>query len=95
MLRPVEQQERIQTKEYINRVKQPEHGHGAGTRDFANEVQEAAHEGDKHRHPSPEFGQDRYESSASADETNENPQTDKVQQHSESADENGNLDIVI
>jgi hypothetical protein len=95
MLRPVEQQERIQTKEYINRVRQPEHGQGAGTRDFANEVREAAHEDDKHRHPSPEFGQDRYESSASENDTLETPKTDKEHQPSESADEDGNLDIVI
>jgi len=95
MLRPVEQQDRIQTKEYVNRVRQPEHGHGAGTRDFANEVKEAAHEGEKHHHPSPEFGQDRYESSETADEAVEKLKTEKANQPSESADENGNLDIVI
>jgi hypothetical protein len=61
MVRPLENQERLNTGEYINRVRQSERGHGANARDFAYEIHELSDEQRRDRQPDHEFGKDTYE----------------------------------
>jgi hypothetical protein len=93
MMKPNEIPERTPPGDYVNRVKQTDHGHRPVPRDFAYEIREAAHE-EEHRHPSPEFGQDTYESSEDEKKPSEEGEKQKSSNRPEPT-EDGGLDIVV
>ncbi|RPH93199.1 hypothetical protein EHM69_10960 [candidate division KSB1 bacterium] len=95
MLRPVENQERLNPGEYINRVKQTEKDHGPGGRDFAYAVEEMTREGHKKHQPSPEFGEDTYESAADEEGKKENPKSEDTLEPDSKSRDDRNLDITV
>jgi hypothetical protein len=62
MIRPVENPERSNPGDYINRVKQTDSAQGSASRDFALAVEGAGRENPKKRRHWPGFGEDSYES---------------------------------
>ena len=96
MVRPLENQERLNPGEYVNRVRQTERGHGANARDFAYEIRELSEEEHRERQHSQEFGQDTYEhapgQAPSADDT---PPPADPPHAASTEDDNGNLDITV
>ncbi|MCX6601418.1 MAG: hypothetical protein NT025_07635 [bacterium] len=63
MIRPVENPEKTNPGDYINRVKQTDPGHAPASRDFARAIEGAGRENPKKRRHWPGFGEDTYESS--------------------------------
>jgi len=95
MIRPLENQERLSSTEYVNRVKQTDHGHGAAPRDFAFAIEELSREGHKERRPSPEFGEDTYEPSKEEEERSETAAHPSQPTSEPPSEDEGNLDIVV
>ncbi len=96
MVRPLETQERLSTAEYVNRVRQAEHGHGAAARDFAYEIRELSDEERHERHQPREFGEDTYEHEDGEEAATPGDNTPPPSPQSPSApDHDTNLDITV
>jgi hypothetical protein len=94
MFQPLEIKDRTGPAEYINRVKPADHGHSSASRDFSLEIKEAANDEKRHRQPSPEFGEDRYE--PEQDKQLDSPDPASVRERpDESAEADRNLDITV
>jgi hypothetical protein len=96
MVRPLEIQERMSTAEYVNRVRQAERGHGASSRDFANEIRELSDEERHERHQPREFGEDTYEHQSGEEAPPEDtPPPAPAPRPSAATDDDSNLDITV
>jgi hypothetical protein len=62
MIRPVDNPDRSNPGDYINRVKQTDPDHAPASRDFARAIEGADRENPKKRRHWPGFGEDSYES---------------------------------
>lgn len=94
MIRPLENQERSNPGEYINRINKPDPGHSASARDFAYAVEEANRENQKKHQQRPDFGEDTYESAAAE----EQPQTalpEPERNPDKSSLDDRNLDVTV
>lgn len=90
MIRPLENQERINTGEYVNRVRKSEGTHSSSPRDFGYEIEAAEHDEKRRRQAAPEFGEDTYEAAP-----DDEPAPDKDSSAPADPDDQGKLDITV
>ena len=94
MIRPLENQERSNPGEYINRINKPDPGRSATSRDFAYAIEEADRENRKKHHQEPGFGEDTYESAS--EEDHPQPQVPEPERKTdEAASDERNLDVTV
>lgn len=95
MIRPLENQERANPGDYINRLNKPDPGHGATSRDFAYAIEEANRENQKKHQPGPGLGEDTYESAAEEEEPSQSVVPEPERKPDESTSDDRNLDVTV
>jgi hypothetical protein len=95
MIRPLENQERFHSKEYVNRIRQTEPGHSPNSRDFGYEIHEIEHDRGKKHSPEKEFGEDTYEATDEQPESNEPEKREPKNPAPKRPDDETNLDITV
>jgi hypothetical protein len=96
MIRPLENQERSNPGEYINRINKPDPGHSAASRDFAYAVEEANRENPRKHEHEPGFGEDTYESAAEEEHPQPAvPEPEPEHKPDQPALDDRNLDVTV